>query len=517
MPPRSAKSRSSPRIQRMPSGSRPLAGSSRISTSGSPSSACASPSRWRMPSEYWRTRLRAADLSSPTSVSSSSTRCRVDAHHLRADRERLAAAAAGVLGAGVEQHADAAARVLQVVVVVRRARSSSPASGAESPTSIRIVVVLPAPFGPRNPVTVPGSQRNETSLTTVRPPRRFVRPVASIMAQASGSAARAEHGRASIPGSTSVGGRGIDRRAYAGGHVHALADAARAACSRSQAAAARRATGSSTRRCSCSRCPSARSRWPSTEARHSDDMGVRRPRDRAGDARPALVAAAVPVRGRAARRSSPAPSRRSPPGAGLIGLFNVALRGSRRAIVISTVARDAGGHRLRGASTPTRRPRPRSTSRSRCCSRPSIVPWGLFARTQRNLLRSSHERAQRLEAEQRARVEQAREAERRRIAGEMHDVLAHRLSLLSRARGRARVPPGRAAGGDRRGRGRDPRHRARRRCSDLREVIGVLREGDGGVDAAAADARRDPGADRGVARGRDEGAARGSTPRAATP
>ena len=112
------------RIQRMPSGSRPLAGSSRISTSGSPSSACASPSRWRMPSEYWRTRLRAADLSSPTSVSSSSTRSRVDAHHLRADGERLAAAAAGVLGAGVEQDADAAARVLQGVVVAARARSS---------------------------------------------------------------------------------------------------------------------------------------------------------------------------------------------------------------------------------------------------------------------------------------------------------------------------------------------------------------------------------------------------------
>ena len=90
-----------------------------------------------------------------------------------------------------------------------------------------------------------------------------------------------------------------------------------------------------------------------------------------------------------------------------------------------------------------------------------IVPWGLFARTQRNLLRSSHERARQLEAEQHARVEQAREAERRRIAGEMHDVLAHRLSLLSRARGRARVPPGRAAGGDRRGGGRDPRDRAR--------------------------------------------------------
>ena len=40
-----------PRSQRMPSGSRPLAGSSRISTRGSPSSAAARASRWRIPIE----------------------------------------------------------------------------------------------------------------------------------------------------------------------------------------------------------------------------------------------------------------------------------------------------------------------------------------------------------------------------------------------------------------------------------------------------------------------------------
>ena len=49
--PRAACSRSSPRIQRMPGGSRPLVGSSRISTSGSPSSAAAIARRWRMPIE----------------------------------------------------------------------------------------------------------------------------------------------------------------------------------------------------------------------------------------------------------------------------------------------------------------------------------------------------------------------------------------------------------------------------------------------------------------------------------
>ena len=49
--PRAACSRSSPRIQRIPGGSRPLTGSSRISTSGSPSSAAAIARRWRMPIE----------------------------------------------------------------------------------------------------------------------------------------------------------------------------------------------------------------------------------------------------------------------------------------------------------------------------------------------------------------------------------------------------------------------------------------------------------------------------------
>jgi signal transduction histidine kinase len=47
--------------------------------------------------------------------------------------------------------------------------------------------------------------------------------------------------------------------------------------------------------------------------------------------------------------------------------------------------------------------------------------WGLFVRAQRELVRGLRERAQ----------DEAREAERRRIAREMHDVLAHRLSILS--------------------------------------------------------------------------------------
>ncbi|MEN0014822.1 MAG: histidine kinase dimerization/phosphoacceptor domain-containing protein, partial [Solirubrobacteraceae bacterium] len=57
--------------------------------------------------------------------------------------------------------------------------------------------------------------------------------------------------------------------------------------------------------------------------------------------------------------------------------------------------------------------------------------WGLFAGARRELLASLRERAVRAESEQQMRVDQARQAERTRIAREMHDVLAHRMSLLS--------------------------------------------------------------------------------------
>ena len=69
------RSRSKVRTQRMPCGSSPFSGSSRTRMSGSPSSADASPSRWRMPIEYFPTR-RPAACSSPTIASSSSTRPR---------------------------------------------------------------------------------------------------------------------------------------------------------------------------------------------------------------------------------------------------------------------------------------------------------------------------------------------------------------------------------------------------------------------------------------------------------
>ena len=110
-----------------------------------------------------------------------------------------------------------------------------------------------------------------------------------------------------------------------------------------------------------------------------------------------------------------------------------------------------------------------------------VIGWGLFARARRQLVLSLRERAERLEAEQRLHVEQAREAERRRIAREMHDVLAHRVSLLSLHAGalefRPDAPPEEIAAAA--GVVRASAHSV---LQELREVIGVLRDGDEGTE-----------------------------------
>jgi signal transduction histidine kinase len=106
----------------------------------------------------------------------------------------------------------------------------------------------------------------------------------------------------------------------------------------------------------------------------------------------------------------------------------------------------------------------------------AIVAWGMFVRGRRQ---SRRERVRHAEAEQQLLVEQARHAERTRIAREMHDVLAHRISLLSLHAGalefRPDAPPeevARAAA--------VIRASAHQALEDLRAVIGILREGADG-------------------------------------
>jgi signal transduction histidine kinase len=106
-----------------------------------------------------------------------------------------------------------------------------------------------------------------------------------------------------------------------------------------------------------------------------------------------------------------------------------------------------------------------------------VVGWGLFTRAQRDLVVSLHERAARLQAERRLHEEAAREAERRRIAREMHDVLAHRISLLSVHAGALEFRPDAPAAeiAEAAGVVRGAAHAA---LQELRDVIGMLRDDD---------------------------------------
>ncbi|WP_206330474.1 sensor histidine kinase [Modestobacter sp. KNN46-3] len=109
----------------------------------------------------------------------------------------------------------------------------------------------------------------------------------------------------------------------------------------------------------------------------------------------------------------------------------------------------------------------------------AVVASGLFVRARRQLVVSLRERAVRAEDEQQLRVEQARHLERTRIAREMHDVLAHRLSLLSMHAGALEFRPDAPAAEVARAAG-VVRASARQALEDLREVIGVLRDGGDG-------------------------------------
>ncbi|HTJ33717.1 MAG TPA: histidine kinase [Dactylosporangium sp.] len=100
--------------------------------------------------------------------------------------------------------------------------------------------------------------------------------------------------------------------------------------------------------------------------------------------------------------------------------------------------------------------------------------WGMFAGVQRRLVASLRERAARLEAEQALRVEQARLTERTRIAREMHDTLAHRLSLVSLHAGALEVRTD-ASNEEVSAAAAVIRTNTHAALQELRQVIGVLR------------------------------------------
>lgn len=110
-----------------------------------------------------------------------------------------------------------------------------------------------------------------------------------------------------------------------------------------------------------------------------------------------------------------------------------------------------------------------------------LVSVGLYVGSRRELLATLRSRAEAAEAEQAAKVARARSAERTRIAREMHDVLAHRISLVTMHAGalayRTDLPAEQVHAT-----ARTIEEVAHQAMTELRDVLGVLREGPG--DAA---------------------------------
>ncbi|MFI2606714.1 sensor histidine kinase [Kitasatospora sp. NPDC018619] len=135
------------------------------------------------------------------------------------------------------------------------------------------------------------------------------------------------------------------------------------------------------------------------------------------------------------------------------------------------------------------------TTGSQLLVQAAILAVGLWLHGRRVLIRTLHEQVAALRRERELRAEQARAAERARIAREMHDVLAHRLSLLVLHAGvlRDQARAGTVAADQDRLTHRLEllRTTAARSLDDLRDVLGALR-----ADPPAAPAPQDgaPGA-----------------------
>jgi signal transduction histidine kinase len=98
---------------------------------------------------------------------------------------------------------------------------------------------------------------------------------------------------------------------------------------------------------------------------------------------------------------------------------------------------------------------------------------GLWVGARRALIATLRERAERLEREQLVMAEQARMQERARIAREMHDVVAHRVSLMVVHAGALETTLADEAGARQAGMIRET---GREALTELRQVLSILRD-----------------------------------------
>jgi signal transduction histidine kinase len=105
----------------------------------------------------------------------------------------------------------------------------------------------------------------------------------------------------------------------------------------------------------------------------------------------------------------------------------------------------------------------------------AMMGWGMYLGSRRELVWTLRQRASRAEAEQELRVAQGRSQERERIAREMHDVLAHRITQISMQAGALAFRDDLAADQLRDGLG-VIQGKSNEAIHELRGVLGVLRD-----------------------------------------
>ncbi|MCR1782135.1 histidine kinase [Nocardioides carbamazepini] len=108
----------------------------------------------------------------------------------------------------------------------------------------------------------------------------------------------------------------------------------------------------------------------------------------------------------------------------------------------------------------------------------AIMAWGMFIGSRRELVWTLRQRAETAEADRDLRATQARSTERARIAREMHDVLAHRISQISMHAGALTYREDLSAD-EMRSSVAVIQAKAHEALNDLREVLGVLRDTNG--------------------------------------
>jgi signal transduction histidine kinase len=105
----------------------------------------------------------------------------------------------------------------------------------------------------------------------------------------------------------------------------------------------------------------------------------------------------------------------------------------------------------------------------------AVLGWGMYLGSRRELMWTLRNRAERAEAEQELRVAQARSQEQARIAREMHDVLAHRISQIAMHAGALEYRDD-LTSEEMHASAAVIRDRAHEALNDLRGVLGVLRD-----------------------------------------